>query len=306
MAFTPRAAWAETPAPVRAAVARALGSTIVAHTDLHGGMSPGPAVALHLADGRQVFVKAVSADVRPHNRHMIERESRVLDVLPRSVPAPRRLATVEHGPWIALATTWCPGLTEPCWTDASIAAVVQACRTASSHRAPKSLSPVVERISDFDGWARTRQTGATDDWTADHAAPAAALVTGWQQWTAGDALIHRDIRLDNTTVDANSAVLLDWAYAAAGAPWLDLAQLAADVVATGHVLGEPTATKRAHSLLRGLPPEASRFVIALAGMWHIRAETIPDTVMPYISTWRRARSAALRPLVSALIADLHR
>jgi hypothetical protein len=35
----------------------------------------------------------------------------------------------------------------------------------------------------------------------------------------------------------------------------------------------------------------------------IRAATISDTVMPSISTWRRARSAALRPLVTRLIAD---
>jgi ABC-type uncharacterized transport system YnjBCD permease subunit len=111
------------------------------------------------------------------------------------------------------------------------------------------------------------------------------------------------MRLDNTTVDAGaaSAVLLDWAYAAAGAAWIDLAQLAADVVATGHVLGQWAATDRAYRLLRTLPPEASRFVVGLAGMWCIRAATVPDTVMPSMSTWRRARSQALRPLVARLI-----
>jgi aminoglycoside phosphotransferase (APT) family kinase protein len=64
--------------------------------------------------------------------------------------------------------------------------------------------------------------------------------------------------LDNTTVDADggSAVLLDWAYAAAGAPWIDLARLAADVVATGHAVGQQAATDRAYRL---------------AGMWCIRA-----------------------------------
>jgi hypothetical protein len=99
-------------------------------------------------------------------------------------------------------------------------------------------------------------------------------------------------------------VLLDWAYAAAGAPWIDLAQMAADVVATGHALGQQTATERAYRLLRSLPADASRFVVGLAGMWSIRAATVPDTFNPSISTWRRARSAALRPLVTRLIADL--
>jgi hypothetical protein len=39
-------------------------------------------------------------------------------------------------------------------------------------------------------------------------------------------------------------------------------------------------------------------------MWCIRAATVADTVMPNISAWRRARSAALRPLVTRLIAGL--
>ncbi|GIF74813.1 hypothetical protein [Asanoa siamensis] len=109
---------------------------------------------------------------------------------------------------------------------------------------------------------------------------------------------RRDVRLDNTAVDAGSAVLLDWAYAAAGAPWIDLAQQAADVVATGQVLGPEASTERAHRLLRALPPEASRFVVGLAGMWSIRAATIQDATMPGIAGWRRARAAALRPLVT--------
>jgi len=306
--FTPRAAWTDTPEPVRTAVAEALGAAIVDHTDLHGGMSPGPAAGLRLADGRQIFVKAVSAEVRAHNHAMILQESAILDALPASAPAPRRLATVARGPWIALATTWAAGATGGPWTDASITAVAKACRTTSGHRAPGALPPVAERIFDFDGWTRLLEIGAGDAWEEAHAGPAADLVAGWERWTAGDALVHRDIRLDNTAVDAQgrSAVLLDWAYAAAGAPWIDLAQLAADVVATGHALGHQAATDRAYRLLRTLPPEASRFVVGLAGMWCIRAATIPDTVMPNISTWRRARSAALRPLVTRLITDFSR
>ncbi len=222
------------------------------------------------------------------------------------MPAPRRLATVEYGPWIALATTWADGTTGASWTDASIAAVARACRTASGHRAPGTLPPVAERIVDFDGWQRVLDAGPGDEWAAVHAGPAAGVVAGWERWTAGNGLVHRDMRLDNTTVGTGgrTAMLLDWAYAAAGVPWIDLAQLAADVVATGHVLGPDVATDRAYRLLRTLPPEASRFVVGLAGMWCIRAAAVPDAVVPGIAGWRRARSVALRPLVTRLIAGL--
>jgi len=306
VSFTRRSTWADTPSPVREAVAEALGAPITGHTDLHGGMSPGPAVRLRLADGREVFVKAVSADVRAHNHAMIRQEAGILDVLPTTVPAPRRLATVEVGPWIALATTWAPGTTPAAWTDASMAAVVQACRTASAHDAPGVLPPVAQRIFDFNGWERLARIGPGDDWEAATAGPAAGVVAGWERWTAGGALVHRDLRLDNTAVDeaTASATLLDWAYASAGAPWIDVAQLAADVVATGHGHGPATATDRAYRLVRTLPDEAARFVVGLAGMWTIRAVTVTEPVMPEIATWRRARAAALRPLVTRLIADL--
>lgn len=259
---------------------------------------------LRLADGRRVFVKAVSAEVRVHNHRMIAQESAILDVLPPAVPAPDRLATVEHGPWIAMATTWAPGTTPKVWTDASIEAVAAACRTVNEQRAPSALPPVAERIFDFDGWERLLALGTLDDWEATYARLAALIAADWKHWTSGESLVHRDLRLDNTTVDANAAVLLDWAYASAGAPWIDLAQMAADIVATGHVLGAEVATDRAYRQLGCLPPEASRFVVALTGMWTIRAATIPDTVMPDISAWRRERAAALRPLVTRLIGDL--
>ncbi|BCJ76999.1 hypothetical protein CS0771_65430 [Catellatospora sp. IY07-71] len=306
MPFTPRAAWADTPAPLQAAVADALGTVIAGHKDLLGGMSPGPAAALRLADGRTVFAKAMSAEVRAHNHMLVGRESAVLDMLPPSVPAPRRLATVEHGPWIALVTTWAAGTAGELWTDASIDAVVGACRTASGHRAPDELRPVAERIWDFDGWARVVAAGPADEWEAAYAHRAAEVVADWPRWTAGDALVHRDMRADNVAVDAatGSATLLDWAYAAAGVPWLDLAQLAADIVGTGHRLGGQVATDRAYRLIQALPADAARYVVAMSGMWRIRAATVQHSVLPTISAWRRERVRASRPLVTRLIIDL--
>lgn len=292
--------------PLRAAVSEALGSAIVGHRDLHGGMSPGPAAALELADGRRVFAKAISSEVRAHNHMLLHRESAVLDALPKTVPAARRLATVEWGSWVALVTTWVDGTFNGPWTDESIKAVVRACRIVGEHRAPNVLRPVVERIFDFDGWERVLALGPADDWEAEYAGRAAEVVAGWERWTSGDALVHRDLRADNTAVDAKtgSATLLDWAYAAAGSPWLDLAQLAADIVGTGHIHGPQVATDRAYALIQMLPVDAARFVVAQSGVWRIRAATIPDTVMPMISTWRRERVQALRPLVTRLIRSL--
>jgi hypothetical protein len=47
----------ERPASVRDRLTDLVGSPVTGWTDLHGGMSPGPAARLTLGDGRRVFVK---------------------------------------------------------------------------------------------------------------------------------------------------------------------------------------------------------------------------------------------------------
>jgi hypothetical protein len=76
---------------------------------------------------------------------MILQEAAILDALLRSVPAPRRLATVECGPWAALATTWAAGATAPSWTAASIEAVADAATRSAALRRGASRNVVHPR-----------------------------------------------------------------------------------------------------------------------------------------------------------------
>ncbi|SNS77846.1 hypothetical protein SAMN05421812_101755 [Asanoa hainanensis] len=87
----------------------------------------------------------------------------------------------------------------------------------------------------------------------------------------------------------------------AGAPWLDAALLAADVVAAGHLDGPATARREALRLLADEPPEAARFVIAQAGMWRRNSTLPPHPGLPTHRAWQRARAAALEPLLADLL-----
>src|SRR5690606_34755065 len=64
----------------------------------------GLASVLHLADGRSVFVKAVSAEQNPHSPQLHRTEAEVLARLPARVPAPRLLWSYDDGRWVALMT----------------------------------------------------------------------------------------------------------------------------------------------------------------------------------------------------------
>jgi hypothetical protein len=303
--FTVRPPWQAAPLQLRRAVECRIGSPIVASYDAHGGMTPGPAAALLLGNGARVFVKAINRTVSAGSYRLYQQEATVLNEIPLEAPAAAPLGVVEVGDWIALVTAVAPGrVAGPPWTPATIEAVARACTTTATIIAPATIPAVLDRLPDLDGWsALAADPRHLTTWERLHIEQLAQATTGWRHWTRGQHLTHQDIRCDNALVDpANGeAVLVDWGYGSAGAPWLDRALLAADVMAAGHADGPETARRQALSLLADQPTAASRFVIAQAGMWRRNSTLPPHPGMTTHRLWQRARATALQPLLEALI-----
>jgi hypothetical protein len=273
--------------------------------DVTGGMTPGPAAVLTLAGGEQVFVKAMSQTINLDSYCLYRHEATVLPVLPPSVPAARLHTTVEAGDWIALIMDAVPGpLAGPPWTTPAVHAAADTCRILAGTLAPQALPPALERLPDLDGWAKlaAHPEGLTRG-ERRHIDGLATATTRWRDWTSGRQLCHRDVRGDNIILDpaGGRAVLVDWGCACSAAPWLDRALLAAEVMAAGHEDGPQTARDLAFGLLAGQPIEATRFVIAQAGMWR-QNSTLPEHPgMPTHRQWQRDRAAALQPLLEDLL-----
>lgn len=304
--FPARPPWRTAPAGLREAVEQRVGSAVGVAHDVHGGMTPGPAAVLALENGTRVFAKAVSRSVSAGSHRLYRQEAAVLSVLPAGAPAARLVAAVEAGDWIALVTEVAPGqVAGPPWTTPAVEAVAGACALVAGFPAPPGLPPVSEYLSGLDGWAAlaSEPRGLTP-WEAGHAGRLAAATAGWPDWTGGRHLTHLDIRCDNAVIDppAAGAVLVDWSSGCAGARWLDRALLAADVVGAGHSGGPEVARRQALGLLADQPPEAARFVIALAGMWRRSSAQPAHPGMPTHRGWQRARATALRPLLGDLLA----
>lgn len=304
--FTARPSWASVPGSVRQRLTDVLGSPTIGWTDLHGGMSPGPAARLTLADGRRVFVKGGSATVGPRSHRLHVREAEVLGCLPPTVPAAQLLAVVRTREWIVLATTWVDGpSTGAPWTAPAVRAVADACALVAAHPAPPSMPRCADRYEGLDGWASLASGQPTTDldaWDTRHAERLAELATGWREWIDGGSLAHHDVRGDNAVIDRRTgqATLVDWAFCGQGPSWLDRAWLAIDVVAAGHVGGPARAVDEAMRLLASAPTEASRFVVAVAGMWRFNATLPPHPGMPTHRRWQLERVCALRPLLDAI------
>ena len=104
--------------------------------------------------------------------------------------------------------------------------------------------------------------------------------------TAGDRLVHWDARADNILLRDDQAVLLDWAWACRGAPWLDTLLLALDF----RIQGGPDAD----AFLAGLaadpatyPGEHLASVVAPLPAWGTSAPVgRPPPGLPTIRTWQ--------------------
>ncbi|MFC5186467.1 phosphotransferase family protein [Actinomadura harenae] len=237
MTTTNRLGWADLPAQVRDAVTEALGTRITQARGCTGGFSPGLASRLDLDDGRTVFAKAISVGRDPHAPGLYRREVQAMRQLPGAAPAPRLLWSLDDGDWVVLVLDWIPGAmpVQP-WQPADLELVVRtlAEMTEILTPAPPGALPIAVDLADnYSSWRRLAAAPDTGvdrlpDWARTHLGALAALEAGWDKATGGDTLAHTDLRADNlllTGQDDRPVMLVDWAYAVAAAPWVDLVML---------------------------------------------------------------------------------
>jgi aminoglycoside phosphotransferase (APT) family kinase protein len=297
-----RSAWGDVPPTVRTAVDDAVGCPVVGTTTVAGGFSPGPAVRAVLRDGRSVFLKAACTSMNEESVRMHRRERDVLAALPTFVPAPALLGCVDDGHWIVLAVEWIDGHTP----DAASAADV--------HRVLGLLQLLVECTGgvQIDGTGTVGQTHA--DLFGHWARLAAELPDGLDAWTrrhldrlvelddhalaatAGDHLVHLDVRTDNVVLGALGArddVLVDWPGAAIGAPWIDLVSMLPAL----HLDGGPPPEEVLRSTRFAQPTWSDTidaFLVALAGYFTRNSLEPAPPGLPTLRPFQAAQGVVTR------------
>jgi Ser/Thr protein kinase RdoA (MazF antagonist) len=200
--------WSDLPAEVRDAISAKTGpiSTVVpAPSGNHADI----ASTLHTRDG-QVFVKAArkSADRDGPEVLSLRREAAIVPFVPEF--APRLRWTVEAGEWLALgfdhitgrAADFSPG-------SCDLETLAKTIHALQSTPCPDVVRMVVER----------RWQSAADDVTP----------------LAGGALLHTDLNEDNFLInDEGRSYLVDWAFAARGAAFVELGLLIPWLLKAGH------------------------------------------------------------------------
>ena len=224
--MTHRLAWDAVPAGVRDVVAREVAGEVAAVEPVEGGFSPCFAGALTLTGGRRVFVKAVSGAQNPDSPDLVRREIEIVRALASDAPAPALLGCFDDGEWVVIVLEHIEGsLPETPWRPEELRAALDALAEVNAALAPTGLPTASERLAPvLDGWRQLHAADAVPPpWRsrADELVELEVEALGLMQ---GDRLVHCDVRADNVLIRRDGrAVLVDWAHACRGAPWVDLA-----------------------------------------------------------------------------------
>jgi thiamine kinase-like enzyme len=265
-------------------VSALLGAEVVSLSRIQ---SRGYTTALHavaaLDHGRRVFVKAGAEEV---TSGFLREEIEVY----RAVRAPFMPAfhgADERDPPILVLEDLSDRFSAPPWTDSKIAAVLALVEELRATPAPPELGSAERYRADWTGrWDRIAADPepflalglCSREWLAGalHTLAAAAEAAP----LGGDVLVHTDIRSDNLAFADGRAKLVDWNWASAGHPKLDLACWLPSLHAEG-----------------GPPPEAlmseggAELAAMLAGVWGAGAGLPPPPTAPDV---RAAQLTQLR------------
>ncbi|MBB3043843.1 phosphotransferase [Nocardioides soli] len=274
-----RLEWPHLPPHVRALVEEHCGSPVVEARSQGAGFTPGFASVLVCADGTRHFVKAASTKAQRMFAEAYREEARKLTALPEEAPAPRLLWLHDADDWVVLGIEHVDARQpERPWHADDLAACLAMTEQMAVGLTP---SPPELEVADFATefaewpayWDRLRRTPPDLAGFAEHADEAAALAARFAEVTAGETLVHTDIRDDNLMLTVDGRVLLcDWNWPVIGAAWLDTVFLMIGPRGDGL---DVEAVLAASPVTRDLPAESVDVAIALITAYFLLSATLP-------------------------------
>jgi aminoglycoside phosphotransferase len=279
----------------------ALGARVVHAASQAGGFSPGVAARVRLANGSRAFVKAVCSTSNADSPDIHRREARIAAALPPNAPVPAFRGSYDDGEWVVLVFDDVDGsLPALPWQPVQLTRVLLALFEMA-----RTLTPSPVAVEPAGEWLM-RIFGCWAAFAADEAA-AAQLAPEWRDRldelveleaaipaaVEGDTLLHLDTRADNILLTASQVFVVDWPWAAIGAPWVDLAAFLPSVAMQGGPA--PDEIWAEHPLSHRVDGErVDAFLAGLAGMFTYQALQPAPPGLPTLRPFQRAQGDQTR------------
>lgn len=278
-----------------------MGAAVAAEERQTGGFSPGLASRLCLADGRRVFLKAISAERDGYAPALYRREARVMERLPARAPAPRLRWTYDGGSWVALALDDINGChpARP-WASGELGCVLEALAGMADELTPApadSLAITEDLDENFSSWRRLAAGHAADRagglpvWVRENLGRLAELEEHWAAAATGPTLAHTDLRADNILLNTHTVMLVDWPYAVATTPWMDALMLLSSVAANGGIDPEQVWRRYRHAGAAA-DEDVNAVLAAIAGDFLTQSTRPAPPNIPGLRAHQRAKGEA--------------
>jgi aminoglycoside phosphotransferase len=218
----------------------------VAHAETQfEGFSPAVAAVVEFDNGTKAFVKAVNRQANPDSPGIYRTEVIIAEQLPSASWAPKLLWSYDDGEWVALAFEHVEGHTPAMpWRRVELDRVLLLLADLARDSTPTGVEAgalAARHGAAFSSWRDLVEHGHPDigdlarvePWAATHVERLAVLEAGWEKAAEGSTLVHGDVRADNVLLTDDGVMLVDWASAAVGASWVDLALFLPSVAMQG-------------------------------------------------------------------------
>jgi Ser/Thr protein kinase RdoA (MazF antagonist) len=217
------------------------------------------------------------------------------------------LSAADDGDWVVAVFEDLDGRLLPPWLPGDLEAFIQAVASLGSIKVGTStgLPTAVERHVDiFGGWAMLARDldVRLDPWAASRLAQLVEIEARWPQVLAGDALVHGDLRSDNTIIDSQGRVrFVDWTQACRGSPAFDYVAMVPAMVLEG--CGSPFELMAAAPHLRGLDAgDLLTLVVTIAGYFAYRSHQPTQPGLPTVRAFQAAQGDVCIDWLKTLLA----
>lgn len=287
-----RLEWAHLPPALRTLIEHRIGSPVVEAISQRAGYTPGFASVLTTQAGTRHFVKAASTQAQRAFAGAYREEAARLGDLPPGVPAPRLVWLHDGEDWVALETAYVDArLPHRPWRAADLDATLDALEVVAERLTPApaamGLPTFAEEHAEFPAlWDDVLSFEWPLPLLDAHGAEAAELAAGFAALTAGDTLVHDDVRDDNTLIRPDgTALLCDWNWPCRGAAWIDTVVLMIGPRGDGLDVDAVLASRR---LTRDVAPAAVDAVLALFCGFFLRQSLMPAPhTSPHLREFQR-------------------
>lgn len=234
-----RLQWSQLPEHVRIGIEDILGSPVLTALSQPGGYSPGTADRIVTENGAKFFVKAVGTPINADSPKIHRKEIRIMESIADHLDS-SLLGSYDDGEWVAIVFKDIAGRHPNLSKKADHVLVMDALRKLTSSPLSEEAIELLPSLSDdvayaFNAWQRIKDAPieGLDLWIEENFERLELLSITASERLLGNFLVHTDLRKDNILLTKDEAYIVDWPWAAAGAPWFDALTVSIDATVYG-------------------------------------------------------------------------